>query len=740
MPPTYNADPKTEVVEDTPTLKWDYLNYLRGKIEGSNSAQRKKHREIEKFAILCTTEGPAGAKEQEATRLRHRLFGSSNANGVIQQPPSNEATPSKSKNTGGGAKANSSSARGSPSSLPPSRKTPNASPPSINTGANNNNEAKGNAFAFPSAPVMPSVIPVTAATTIPEAAEDTLQYTFYVLPKAIVRKDNLPSKQLMVMPLCPIECSASARNTLAFCCDRGCGYAHLLSGTRDQLVNISSKAISEGCSISVRDGAAVFEVTKSEVEPTVGFYFACYLQYKDRHPDLQLGAVSHDLCPRFRKGQPCEFGARCLRIHSKKRIVDKGPMDASTPLEEVLSNEGQHMIMMSPNNASAMSNPNLNEGVGVADVAAFVKATGLKTVGDICRLSEEAYGILIARYENKPELAPLLNRIGSLWRCEDMSMPLELAVMCFPGVSRADVDSIPSNLNTVGQIVQSKVKDLASSGLRMGVLEACLQIRTRNRADDGPVYKQITLTGLPKNAFLVRMTEEVCKFREKAHASWRKQDATRPIVTSLFTYVDPATCKCTFSNGGTTTTSKLEVCATPRLGPLSPPPTGFKSSEESTGAHFTPGGTATQARLSQLESCSTTDYPWATHWCRCPRFYQRAVNYELSTPSGSRCSEQNCLGMLASLMLPTDCIREVFVHGSHHNGEDPNPLFPCGVCENMLKRVNKDINKKTGGQLLLFMFSAVDNPRKLVWMPITEMSHREGSTFRRFLEEEVRLM
>eukprot|EP00744_Colponema_vietnamica_P006107 GILI01008893.1.p1 GENE.GILI01008893.1~~GILI01008893.1.p1 ORF type:complete len:708 (+),score=105.91 GILI01008893.1:65-2188(+) len=704
--------PKIEVVEDTPTSKWDSLNYLRGKIEGSNTAQRKKHRAIEKYAVLCTVEGPEALKAAESTRLKNRLFGSQNPNGIsLDQQPSNEATPSK------GSKGKPNSNRGSPLTLP-ARKTPTSTPPSINTTSKSGIPASG--FAFPSAPI---ASPQSQSEEIALASPSQLQYTFYLLPKDIVRKDNLPSKQLMVMPMCPVEVTASANNSLAFCCDRGCGYAHLLSGTRDQLINISGLGAGEGAAISVRDGAAVFEVTKAEVEPTVGFYFACYLRQKDRLADLMLGAVSHDLCPRYRKGLVCEFGARCLRVHSKKRTVDKGPIDATTPLEEVFNTDSH--FATSPNSSS-----NTNDGVGGADVTSFVKTTGLRTVGDVCRLGEDAYGILIARFEKSTEMAPLLNRIGSLWRCEDLSMPVELAVMCFPGVTRADVESIPSSLHTVGQVVESKVKDLASSGLRMGVLEACLQIRARNRTDDGPMYKQITLTGLPKNAFLVRMTEEVCKFRERAHASWRKQDATRPIVTSLFTYVDPAKCKCTFANSQPS--KQVESAATPRLGPLSPAPTEFIS-------HSTPGG-STQVRLTQVESCSTTDYPWASHWCRCPRSFQRAVNYELSTPSGSRCSEQNCLGMLASLMLPTDAIREVFVHGSHHNGEDPNPLFPCGVCENMLRRVSKDIFKKTGGQLLLFMFSAVDNPRKLVWMPVTEMSHREGSTFKRFLDEEVRLM
>jgi hypothetical protein len=87
--------------------------------------------------------------------------------------------------------------------------------------------------------------------------------------------------------------------------------------------------------------------------------------------------------------------------------------------------------------------------------------------------------------------------------------------------------------------------------------------------------------------------------------------------------------------------------------------------------------------------------------------------------------------------LPTSCIREVFVHGGVHDGEDPNPLFPCGVCENMFRRISKDVIKEHGADVMLYMFNSGDNPTKLVCLPVTEISHRAGSAWKKFLEEDV---
>ncbi len=97
------------------------------------------------------------------------------------------------------------------------------------------------------------------------------------------------------------------------------------------------------------------------------------------------------------------------------------------------------------------------------------------------------------------------------------------------------------------------------------------------------------------------------------------------------------------------------------------------------------------------------------------------------------------MGKIASNGLPTHCIREVFVHGAAAK-EDPNPLFPCGVCESMFKRISKDVQEHNQrvGDLTLYMFDQIDHPKKLVCMNFHEISHRQGTMFKKFVEEDLR--
>ena len=56
----------------------------------------------------------------------------------------------------------------------------------------------------------------------------------------------------------------------------------------------------------------------------------------------------------------------------------------------------------------------------------------------------------------------------------------------------------------------------------------------------------------------------------------------------------------------------------------------------------------------------------------------------------------------------------------------------------MFRRVSKDVHKEHGGDVMLYMFDVEENPRKLVVMPVTEMSNRDGANFKRFVEEDLR--
>jgi len=68
--------------------------------------------------------------------------------------------------------------------------------------------------------------------------------------------------------------------------------------------------------------------------------------------------------------------------------------------------------------------------------------------------------------------------------------------------------------------------------------------------------------------------------------------------------------------------------------------------------------------------------------------YRTAVNLELSTPSGSRCAEQNALGAIVGSHpgVRFEAFREVVVYGG---GDHPNPLLPCGVCLEQLGKIAK---------------------------------------------------
>jgi len=64
-----------------------------------------------------------------------------------------------------------------------------------------------------------------------------------------------------------------------------------------------------------------------------------------------------------------------------------------------------------------------------------------------------------------------------------------------------------------------------------------------------------------------------------------------------------------------------------------------------------------------------------------------AVNFELSTPGGSRCAEQNAIGMAVALepRLKFENFSELVVYGG---GGLSNPCWPCGVCMENLRKLN----------------------------------------------------
>jgi hypothetical protein len=154
------------------------------------------------------------------------------------------------------------------------------------------------------------------------------------------------------------------------------------------------------------------------------------------------------------------------------------------------------------------------------------------------------------------------------------------------------------------------------------------------------VPSQTTLTLDETAPWFCFMAKQVTEFRKThAHKSWRKQDATRPIVTSAVTWVDPSKCQCKAGKGGL-------IPPSPALGPKS----GSLVMQRSLSAGRAVGGPVPPLRGESSSSSAIggpPEVPTADNWCQCKRYFEICVNYELSTPSGSRCSEQNCLGKIA---------------------------------------------------------------------------------------------
>jgi len=74
-----------------------------------------------------------------------------------------------------------------------------------------------------------------------------------------------------------------------------------------------------------------------------------------------------------------------------------------------------------------------------------------------------------------------------------------------------------------------------------------------------------------------------------------------------------------------------------------------------------------------------------------------AVNYELSTPGGSRCAEQNAIGMMIAQNpeIGKEAVKDIFIYGG---GGLKNPCWPCGICTENLSKINVD------NQIMLYVY------------------------------------
>ncbi|KAG5490753.1 hypothetical protein JKF63_00875 [Porcisia hertigi] len=407
-----------------------------------------------------------------------------------------------------------------------------------------------------------------------------------------------------------------------------------------------------------------------EIEPTAGYFFALGLKAAK-----VLSALVPTMC-RFNK--TCRNGIGCLYIHATNAVIPRQMQASGVSLRECA-----RVVM--------------DEALSKEEVGAFYEfldGEGVRTVGDMQVLGNTAFNLLATRVPPKwAEAFLILSAVRDL----DTKTPLQSALLAFPRIETPVV--LPGFLKTVGDLRNLTASVFSQLQVSPFVMNACSLIRARYSTDEA--FTVLDLKKEHPNSFFMNATRMIQSFcRTHAHCSWRKNDPTRPVVTSVLTFVDVNKCHC-HCNG-----DNLNIAPDERIVEVP-----LKSDVEEMG---TPSGS----------------------WCQCTRRGVIAVNYELSTPSGSRCSEQNAMGKLASLGVPTWGVREVFVHGMSHNKE-ANPLFPCGVCENMLQKVTKDVLSHYGGDVTLYMFDATI-PRKIVFLTIPEISNRGGANFRRFVAEDLR--
>ena len=96
----------------------------------------------------------------------------------------------------------------------------------------------------------------------------------------------------------------------------------------------------------------------------------------------------------------------------------------------------------------------------------------------------------------------------------------------------------------------------------------------------------------------------------------------------------------------------------------------------------------------------------------------RGVNFELSQPTGSRCAEQIALGSalvhFGDSLLHSDVRMIAVVGGPNVPKPVPNPLPPCGVCCEMIHKLNQDAQ-----QIKLYMLSR-ESPDSIIRIPFAE--------------------
>ena len=449
--------------------------------------------------------------------------------------------------------------------------------------------------------------------------------------------------------------------------------------------------------IADRTANSLYSVIPDDADDTIGLRIACCMR---THPILKRYATTKAyLCEDHTKRGSCNRGGVCPYVHT--RLMNEH--SANPP--DVRGSDG---ILDALRSIDVLTDRH------EVFVSHLIKYHQIESVSELTKLSNETFDTISQQNCNDIDLWQLLKQLREL----NDNLDVVSALKKFDHPPRDVITTLRSrgiiDVRSLRMMQFNSLLSLEIPARWMSILQTIRERGTTSSSNDPFKVLEVKYLSMEYQNII----SEILDLQKKVHPAWRK-GSTRQTVTTAISYSRNCTCSAAsyeqqFTTPVTTPVHRREPVELLLLGSsFSPYPNASKSPKRE------------------------QPYPTLT-WCSCKRETVYSVNYELSTPSGSRCSEQNALGVLSSSGLPPSCVREVFVHGFMEDDCDPNPLFPCGVCENMFRRLSREVFRTHGGDIVLFMFdSQGDDPKRLIRLPFSEISNRESERFRSFVQNEV---
>eukprot|EP01065_Artemidia_motanka_P032768 TRINITY_DN3974_c0_g1_i2.p1 TRINITY_DN3974_c0_g1~~TRINITY_DN3974_c0_g1_i2.p1 ORF type:complete len:559 (+),score=149.28 TRINITY_DN3974_c0_g1_i2:365-2041(+) len=506
-------------------------------------------------------------------------------------------------------------------------------------------------------------------------------------------------------------------------------------------VALESVAVSGRLNVLDRNDRALFVAEASDAtELTVGLIATVALRHGTDRRLQRFRALYAYLCQDFQL-RGCPRGYKCPYLHYSPEHLKMLKMQEFPPQVHAGTSVLELLLAY-----------RMPEKEATAFAERLAVEQGLATVGDVnfingdlfhhisstltpCQMHEDFWAVLAESRALPPELSVR----GAVAKFHLPKGESDQAVM-----DRAVADLEAAGVSTIAELRALGQKSFLSLKIPILMKMSLRRVRERYSETDALEPRVYDIEAI-NDQHLLDVLSMIQRKRTETHPSWRKGSA-RQLVTTAITFVT-GDCRCHAKN--------VEPAAAPVV--VRPPPRAVPLSK--TGVRSVPYPGADRAAAEKLRCDQATrggagrpaggrsdgEEPRRNlgiapppHWCSCAKDIVVSVNYELNTPAGSRCSEQNGLAVIASTKgVPTSAIRDVFVHGQ--GDRDPNPLLPCGVCENMFKKLTTDVFRTHGQDINLYMFGSQDaKPRRLLWMPMREISNRQSKRFMDFVTEQVR--